>query len=135
LARGFFAALAEPTNRAEKCLMTAIVEGVAALNGAPLPGVSNMFRTVFPNDQARFIHLFMARTVADEISSISGSQPWLVTNQDSYTACLGIGSALGFPGRGKVVGKQECQAFLHEAVDILCDRIRGLLKRYDRASL
>ena len=135
LTRGFFAALAEPTNRAERCLAAAIIEGVAALNGAPLPGASDLVRIVFPNDQARFMHLFTARTAADEVSSIPASQPRLITDQDSYTACLGVGSELGFASGGKVIGKQQCQAFLHEAVDILCSRIRGLLKRYDRASL
>ena len=135
LTRGFFAALAEPSNRAEKCLVTAIMEGIVALNGRPLPGASDLLGTVFQNAQARFMHLFMAQTVADEISSIPASQSRLITDQDSYTACRGVGSALGFAGVGKVVGKQQCQAFLHEAVDVLCDRIRGLLKRCDRASL
>ena len=134
LARAFFAALAEPTNRAEKSLATAIIEGVGVLSGAPLPSLSELIPIVFPNDQARFIHLFMAQNVADEVSSIPQRQPTLITNQDSYTAFRGVSSELGAAGK-MVIGKEQCQMFLHEAVDILCGRIRCLLKKHDRVSL
>ena len=130
----FLRALAEPTNRAEKQLVIAIIRGISTLNGLPLP-TAQLLETIAPNDQARFAHLFMARTVRDELSDLPLDPSWLVADHDSYNAALGVATDLKLPGRHTLNGKAESQHFLHAAVDTLWQRIRRGLRRYNRALL
>jgi hypothetical protein len=134
LRAAFLRGLAEPTNRAEKQLAMAIMEGVSALNGSRLPA-AELLAKIVPNDHARFVHMFMAQTARDELSDLPPGSPWLVTDHDLYIAALGTGAELKFAGRHTLVGKKEPQEFLHAAVDTLWHRIRYRLRKYDRAAL
>src|ERR1700722_7368502 len=130
----FLRALAEPTNRAEKQLVKAIIDGAAALCRTEF-STSQLFREIVPNDEARFAHLFAARTHADELSDLPHKSTWLITDHDSYNAALGIGAELGLPGRHTIIGKKKSQKLLHKVVDILWERLRSQLRLYNRPSL
>jgi len=132
----FVRGLAEPTNRAEKQLVGAIIDGINALNGS-LPRARELLREIVPNDRARFVHFFIAQTVGDNLGDLplGFGLPWLATEQDSYNAALGVGAELEFAGRHTLIGKAQSQEFLHKAVDILWRRACYRLRKYDRASL
>jgi len=134
LKRAFLRALAEPTNRAEKQLVRAIIDGASALYGAEF-STSELFGEIMPNDDARFAHLFMARTHADELSDIPQTVTTLITDHDSYNAALGIGAAVALPGRHTIDGKKKSQRTLHKIVDVLWERTRNQLRSYNRSSL
>lgn len=134
LKRSFLRALAEPTNRAEKQLVRAIIDAVSALYGAEF-STSELFEEMMPNDDARFAHLFMARTHADELSDIPQKSTTLITDHDSYNAALGIGAAVALPGRHTINGKKKSQRSLHKIVDVLWERTRDQLRIYNRSSL
>ena len=130
----FLRALAEPANRAEKELVKAIIDGAAALCGSVF-STSTLFREIVPNDQARFAHLFGARTRADELNDLPNKSAWFITDHDSYNAALGIGAELDLPGHHTIIGKKKSQKLLHKIVDILWERVRSQLQLYNRTSL
>jgi hypothetical protein len=130
----FLRALAEPTNRAERQLIKAIIDGATSVCGSEFP-TSALFREIVPNDEARFAHLFAARTHADELTDLPFKSNWLITDHDSYNAALGIGAELGLPGRHTVIGKKKSQKLLHKVVDILWYQLRSQLRLYNRSSL
>jgi hypothetical protein len=130
----FLRGLAEPTNRVERQLVAAIIDGIGSLNGAELPA-TELLAKIVPNDQARFVHFFMAQSARDELRDLPVGSPWLVTDHDLYGAALGVGADLKFAGRHTLRGKEESQRFLHAAVETLWHRIRRQLGRYGRASL
>lgn len=128
----FFQALAEPTNKAERQLVSAVLRGISALQRTPLPE-ADLLEGVIPNDKARFAHLFRAQNYRDQLSDLPVQNAWLLSERDSYNACLGVSAALRFPGR-QTLAAAHSQEFLHSAVDLAFSHVRNQLQRFSRES-
>ena len=97
--------------------------------------VDELERTVVRNNDARHFHIFQAHGFLDYVSD---SLPDSIVEMDKLHAnmvLLNLGSRVMRRDRGLTVeGKEECNKFLAEVVDILLDDLKNELRSFERVS-
>lgn len=135
---GFYRALYHQHNIAERALVRAFVEGVAALTNQEYPKskIEAVVVEVMPNHEARYSHVFAGNGFRDHFHSEISQAPITINRFDDAALKLGLGWTARSPKEGGlVVGKQECLQFLHTLVGKLQNQLGERLRCFDKAEL
>jgi hypothetical protein len=137
VARSLYGLLARPVNDGERAIVEAIATGVLQIAGREghQDVAADSVSRVFPNRQGRFVHLFPAQSIRDEIADIDRPEPRFIPDEDVAFAQLGLSTLTENPQAGTIAGTEECNRFLHQVVDALWQRIRSRLGTLNRASV
>ena len=132
--------LRQPENVGESAVLKAIVEGVATWADSHPAGFesSEVIAELTHSSDARFIHLFPAQDIRDQLLAGESTHPRYVQMSDVHISELGWGPRV----RGSVNeqfltidGKERCIKFLNRAADLLWDDIRQQLEQLNRRSV
>jgi hypothetical protein len=122
-------------NVAERALVARTIDGFAQLAQRALSPAEHaaILAKIVPDDQARQIHMFRARTFRDYVQSSIPRSPIAIEAIDGATPKLGLGwrvhdRKLG----GDINGKGDCIGFLNSAVRLLEDELCAQLRQFDR---
>lgn len=130
---GFDKALFNPENVAEAALVRALIRGVASLAGDPSFDQERVFGAIVPNAQARQSHTFAARNFRDFCKQLGEQGVIKSSSYDDGMARLGLGWKVRSPEQGgRLIGRDECRAYLNALVRRLEDELSERLQSLDR---
>jgi hypothetical protein len=131
-------AIRNPTNVAERALVTRLVEGVARLANTPLDEMARevLVAKIVTSPEARQSHAFMAQHFRDFVKRSMWSSPVKIDVDDTATMKLGLGWRNRARSEGsEVTGREVCTAYLNGIVRLLEDEICSDLRAFDRRSV
>lgn len=125
-----------PTNKSEKALIKACVEGFIKWGGITTRGteVKEILYSIIPNTGARFMHLFEAKKFRETIKDSNDSTFEEIDNSDLNILKVGLGHFNNSEER-RITDKKKCTTYINDLVDHLSMSLRNDLKKFNRASL
>lgn len=137
IAAGFDDGLPQEENIAEKMVVRALVAGAAIAAGGLMNETEQetLVERICPNEHARWIHRFRARSFRDFVHAEIKDEPTLIDQLDDASTRIGIGWRARAREIGpEIVGISECTSYLNDTVRRILDGLCIDLKSFNRAS-
>ncbi|HWA34269.1 MAG TPA: hypothetical protein VG737_09080, partial [Cyclobacteriaceae bacterium] len=136
LKQALLAALHNSKNISERSIVEGMIRGYLHLIGQTLPeeSVQKILRTVIPNEQARYMHLFQGGSYRENITNSFEAEAELIDSLDASALKIGLGH-FAAAGEKHIKGKQECTQFLNSLVEANLMSLIAELKKYNREAL
>lgn len=134
--RGFLHAFRDPSNVAERALVTVMLRALLAMAGEADPerAIEELMPRVMPNDTGRHFHVMQAQDFTDYVSETLPSEVLSVDDIDSAELRLGLGWSV-YEGPNDVEGAEACRSLLNKLVDARVARVMERLVELDRTYL
>lgn len=135
-ARGFLHAFRDPSNKAERALVTVMLRALLAMIGEVDPErvVEGLKPCLMPNDTCRHFHVMQAQDFTDYVREALPSKVLDVDNIDSAELRLGLGWSV-YEGPNDVEGAEACRGLLNKLVDARVAHVIRRLGELDRTFL
>lgn len=129
----FDSALASPDNIAETALVEAMLRGFCMLTGWDLGSSAELalLARINPSPHARSRHIMQAHNFRDMIQFGIGN-PICVHLMDDAVARVGIAQRVQTDVGAEILGRQECTAFLNQAVTLTLRELCAQLHSFNR---
>jgi hypothetical protein len=130
--RNFF----QPENEAEKNLILSILMGVQKSEGKKID-IEALIKVIFPDNDARFLHMFEAKSYSDHIKGMELEKYRFIKKEDESNSRLGLSWLVKEPMQNgeTIVGVEQCVSFLNSLPVPVWHRMKERLKEIDFYSL
>jgi len=125
-------------NIGERLLIDAFVRGTASLTDGDSDEatIAELLQVIVPDEWARDMHLFTARTFRDFVRRGETGNPILIDAADDALFRLGLGWRSRERDEGaRVTGVEQCCAYLNQVIDDIWEEVKEELGRYAREPL
>ena len=128
-----------PSNCGDRMMITALIRGAQMIWGAEIRdeiSVERLVQEVVRSDNARFVHLYPARTPVEAIQAkIPMPEPRFLQLEDYFWSHLGLAWESGWKSKPGTIPKHESLKILNRAVDAIWKRIKARLLTLERVSV
>jgi hypothetical protein len=124
-----------PDNRAERGLMSKLVQGICELAATTLSqsDLASLMTSIFRNAEARFFHVVRTDRFVQMLGEPGRPSPDFITEEDLAQSLIGLTEEVGgVPSNGTVQGQTECLVYLEKVTNTLWERIEKQLNAFNR---